>query len=447
MTGLRAWNLLTYLAFPVAQLLCVMTTTKCPAFAQVSVGFFPHCGKPGENKSLPEILEGIQTGKWASAISHLRSLRDDKVKYDKAKTSLPSFLISGATCGGHKATDLTAHSGFLQLDFDHQDDPAGLRNRIAKDPYIFAAWVSPGGQGVKGIMRIPANKDHHKTAFMAAADYMMATYGVEMDSKCKDVSRLCFVGYDRDLSINRDAGILPVPVPVPVTAQKQGRLNNDSSPLLHLNSPSPSYITSSFFQEWPKLIKIFRSQVLFRFGNPQPGNRNGLMVDIVSLLFNFVVPDFAKGMALEYRAQHEVVFIRYSLEEYRGQIDSLLRGCAESYPGELSAMEKEAYETLSDKPEIRAAFRICRSLAQCKNDESTPPPTFFLSCENLGTRVGLSDTPAQRIIKDFENQGFLKTIEKGTRRVKGQTCRASRFEWLLGNHPSVTGREGGGDVL
>jgi hypothetical protein len=171
---------------------------------------------PGENLPLRQFLDGIRNGSWADQISRLRAV--DKPARDRLKRDLPAVMLSGTTKGGHKASDVLEHSGLLQIDLDHVGNPAALRDGIGKDQHILATWISPSGDGVKAIMRIPPNIARHKAAFVAAEDYIRVAYDVQIDKACSDLSRLCFVSHDPGLVKN--PGAVPLEVPVVVEVSK-----------------------------------------------------------------------------------------------------------------------------------------------------------------------------------------------------------------------------------
>lgn len=179
----------------------------------VKIGCFTHMSATGEILPLQVFLKGIQNGEWAHKITLLRSA--DKPVREQMKRALPAVMLSGTTRGGHKASDVLEHSGLLQIDLDHVGNAAALRDRIGKDQHILAAWISPSGDGVKAIMRIPPDIARHKDAFLAAADHMYRTHALKIDPACSDVSRLCFVSSDPGLVTNPSAVPLEVPVKVP----------------------------------------------------------------------------------------------------------------------------------------------------------------------------------------------------------------------------------------
>ena len=82
-----------------------------------------------------------------------------------------------------------------------------LRDKLAKDPHIEAAFLSPTGLGVKCGLRIPLCIDDvsHKRAYFAAERYFKETYELDIDPNCKDVRRNCYLSFDPQLCINSHA--------------------------------------------------------------------------------------------------------------------------------------------------------------------------------------------------------------------------------------------------
>ena len=99
----------------------------------------------------------------------------------------------------------------MQVDIDWKDKPRieseQLRDKLAKDPHIEAAFLSPTGLGVKCGLRIPLCVDDvaHKRAYFAAERYFKETYELDIDPNCKDVRRNCYLSFDPQLCINSHA--------------------------------------------------------------------------------------------------------------------------------------------------------------------------------------------------------------------------------------------------
>ena len=104
---------------------------------------------------------------------------------------------------------LISHSGLLCIDFDHLQNVDLLRNQLLQDEYFETQllFVSPSGDGIKWIIQIsPPVGDlggfSHSNYFAAVANYILQTYGVEVDKSGRDISRACFLPHDPQAFIN-----------------------------------------------------------------------------------------------------------------------------------------------------------------------------------------------------------------------------------------------------
>lgn len=389
------------------------------------IAFFQHFGATGKNVSLSEMLDGIKGNAWKGQVKRLRAKGREAVGYDDDKKKLPAFMLSGTTNGGHKAADVIEHSGLLQIDVDKigADKVADVRGRLGDDRHILAAWVSPSGDGVKAIMRIPADASCHKAAFAAAADYMRETYAIEIDSQCSDVGRLCFVSHDPALVIN----LVAVPLEVSTGFDEPACPDNSSKSL----SPESYVLCNSLFLDFPDLKPLYFKLVHGRIGKPQRGERNAAMVEIVASMFCVVSPFFALAFAEEFYRQHAETFSDYDFQTYQREALAVLEGCHASYPARLNAGERAAYAALTDE-RSQTAFRITQSLARCESHEDFPPPTFFLSCEELRTRMKVFKMGAWRTLKKLEKAGIIKVETLGNVWKKGnEPATATVWRWML----------------
>lgn len=134
------------------------------------------------------------------ATQELRCINDEK-EARKYKASHFDFVCFSGVFSYRKDDNLVQHSGLLCLDFDHVGDHQALwslRERLIADP-LFTTWLlftSPSGDGLKWIIGIDLAKCDHKTWFRAMQNYVRVTYGIEVDEKCINVSRACFLPHD-----------------------------------------------------------------------------------------------------------------------------------------------------------------------------------------------------------------------------------------------------------
>lgn len=164
--------------------------------------------KPAVN-TLAAALDAIQAGHFRAQIEELRRIRarDGKAVYDREKTRLPAFTASGTTRDRKK---IDRPSGFLQLDFDRLGaDLTAARQNVMRDPHVAAAFISPSGDGLKVLVRVPPGP--HNIIVKEAARYFLEYYGLKNDPQVKEPTRLCFVSWDPDLHRNPNATVLPLP--------------------------------------------------------------------------------------------------------------------------------------------------------------------------------------------------------------------------------------------
>lgn len=180
------------------------------------VSFYPDSTTTaGQALDLPEVLAGIQDGRWRAEVEAVRALSGKA--YAEAKKKLPSFTASG-TFATRKDAALLAHSGLLCLDIDNKDSNAGLdlgavRARVEADNYSYTCFASVGGVGFCVLVPIPT--EDHKGSFRALAAYYQQAYGVAADRACSNVSRLRYVSYDPALHLNEAAATFEETLPEP----------------------------------------------------------------------------------------------------------------------------------------------------------------------------------------------------------------------------------------
>lgn len=139
-------------------------------------------------------------GTFSQTIATIREL--NKTNVDAAndlKKTLPGVTFCGLF-QERQAKKLIKSTGLIILDFDGLDDSLeDARSTFMADPYVYMLFVSPRGNGLKMLIRIPEVKDdkEFKTYFFA----LQKKYP-QADPSGKDISRFCFVSHDPDLYVN-----------------------------------------------------------------------------------------------------------------------------------------------------------------------------------------------------------------------------------------------------
>lgn len=161
----------------------------------------------GFEMNLYSVLEAVRNGKNKIQIEKIRK-EPDKKKRDVLKKELPGTCFGGTFSRREKA-GLIKGSGFAIMDFDNLPDAEKYKEKLKSDNFIFAAWISPSGNGVKALVKIPivSSDDEYKKYYNALLlrypnpDSSKKT----TDSSTKDVSRFSYDSYDPTLWINENS--------------------------------------------------------------------------------------------------------------------------------------------------------------------------------------------------------------------------------------------------
>jgi hypothetical protein len=147
---------------------------------------------------LASFLEGVQTGKWQDIVFDVRNAPTKEIKDLKKKTA-PLVTVSGSF-SARKDDALRKHSNFIAIDIDNLDDAAETKRRIGQDPYLYACFLSIGGNGLCIIVKMDGTR--HLDAFNGIAAYLYNEYQLIVDQSGKNVSRARFVSYDPFMLLN-----------------------------------------------------------------------------------------------------------------------------------------------------------------------------------------------------------------------------------------------------
>jgi hypothetical protein len=150
--------------------------------------------EPDGRLSLGEMLKKIRSDIWADAIKRCR-------KDPEYKTHLPVFTPTG-TFHRRGIAGLEQYNGLICLDIDHVENPEDLKEKCRGIPWVFAAFVTPGGKGLKVMVPTHAGEENYRQMEEEVANAFEEVTGFARDRRCKDISRVQYVSWDPLLLIN-----------------------------------------------------------------------------------------------------------------------------------------------------------------------------------------------------------------------------------------------------
>ena len=170
---------------------------------------------PTREISLVDAYHYIKSGISAQATAQCRSLAPAERPAFK-RTSFDFCTFSGLFVQ-RKADKLVRHSFLVCFDFDHLSDVEAVSLTLLQDPYFetLLLFRSPSGDGLKWVISMEQNYSNRERFFpseppaayqalfySAVQTYLLNTYSLQVDEKCKDVSRACFLPFDPNAYIN-----------------------------------------------------------------------------------------------------------------------------------------------------------------------------------------------------------------------------------------------------
>lgn len=176
------------------------------------ISVFKNCSDP-KPTSIITLRYWFNHVDYNNKIRKLQSLKKGTKQYSDFKAyDIPAITPSGIFSYRNEVS-LIEHSGLLQFDIDHKDNPflktkadaIVLRNRLSKLKIVAYASISASGLGVWGLVRI-LKIELHKQHLKSLCKYF-ARNGVVLDDSPSNVASLRLWSFDPDAYINENSKV------------------------------------------------------------------------------------------------------------------------------------------------------------------------------------------------------------------------------------------------
>lgn len=174
---------------------------------------------PVKDTSVFKVLESIKSVEYKNRIGKIR-IESNKEERNKLKSQLPYVTFAG-TFTTRSNSNLKAHSGLACLDFDNVADIDKLRQEVNEDNYTFSSFVSPSGDGLKVLVKMPlvdSNEDY-QDYYIEIVNHFNKYH--ELDKGTKDIARACYLSFDEELYINPESELFTDKFYRPLPVQKE----------------------------------------------------------------------------------------------------------------------------------------------------------------------------------------------------------------------------------
>ena len=158
---------------------------------------------PHKTATLFQIYNAITGDFYKEHTDKLRSITDPKQARQFKASNFDYCTFSGVFTSRNDKK-IVQHSGLMAVDFDHLPNLEEVRQSLLVDEYFDTQllFVSPSGDGLKWIIPIDTTTTPHSEYFAAVANYILQTYGIEVDKSGRDISRACFLPHDPNAFIS-----------------------------------------------------------------------------------------------------------------------------------------------------------------------------------------------------------------------------------------------------
>jgi hypothetical protein len=175
------------------------------------------------SKCVYKILESIKDGTYKNTIGRIR-VEPDKTERNKIKATLENVTFSG-TFSTRGNSNLKQHSGLACLDFDDVVNLDQLTELINKDKFTFSSFVSPSGNGLKVLVKMPLidNNEDYQDYYLNIVKHYIKYH--ELDQGTKDLARATYLSFDNNLFLNIESETFTDKINRPIEVIKKEPIN------------------------------------------------------------------------------------------------------------------------------------------------------------------------------------------------------------------------------
>ena len=123
-----------------------------------------------------------------------------KKEMGEVKRKCPAVVCQVMLEGGKDKSCITAYTGYVMVDLDHvpADRMKEVFGVVAADAHTFVAYTTISGRGIRVIARVEdkVTEENYRVAWLSANEHYKRITGLDYDTQCGNVTRLCGLAWD-----------------------------------------------------------------------------------------------------------------------------------------------------------------------------------------------------------------------------------------------------------
>lgn len=162
---------------------------------------------PIKTITLEDVHRVVISKKYEALTNELRQI-NGKDKQNEFKAKKLDFVTFSGIFTERATTGLLQHSNLLCIDLDNLDNVDEVKTKVIELLPPSLMFKSPSGNGLKIVYKINIDVADHLQYFKAFENFFVKEFNLDIDEKCKDLPRACFLCYDSEAYLNKEAEII-----------------------------------------------------------------------------------------------------------------------------------------------------------------------------------------------------------------------------------------------
>ncbi|MBV6484259.1 MAG: hypothetical protein KFKLKKLM_00753 [Flavobacteriales bacterium] len=261
---------------------------------------------PLKTSNLEDVHKLLISDKYKAITTTLRETKD-KDQQNEIKASKLDYVTFSGVFSKRAKSGLIQHSNLFCIDLDNLNNVTETKSNVIELLTPSLIFVSPTGKGLKLVYKINIEVAEHIDYYKAFEQFFIKEMNLTIDEKCKDIPRACFLCYDSEAYLNKEAEIID------------------------------KFFIDTFYTE-PEKVQQVEQKILIS----EPITDYSIIIDNIKTWLNKKM-NFVNGNRNQYITQIAGAFNRYGIPKQIAENDLILYAETDFKESDIKAIVKSIY--------------------------------------------------------------------------------------------------------
>ena len=283
-----------------------------------------------------------------------------KKEMGEVKRKCPAVVCQVTLEGGKDKSCITAYTGYVMVDLDHvpADRMKEVFGVVAADAHTFVAYTTISGRGIRVIARVEdkVTEENYRVAWLSANEHYKRITGLDYDTQCGNVTRLCGLAWDPKAVYKPLAKRIKVNITLDRKTARKGKGAGRPPKAKNIGQKVMKMVEADGAKNADGCHNDYVSRCIYLM------NRYGVTLDDCT--------SWALGEFEDYAAKHP------------GQVQSMVRSVYQTYSDEHATLtaasinRKASVKEVEDYISARYKIRLNQLSNKLEHGENQQPTTF-----------------------------------------------------------------------